>query len=87
MINSALALHRHTTNRCARPGSTWVEGDLQHRAVAANVRKVAGVVVLEGLGGVAKALGAANGRDSVRIEQAGQVGALLRRHLRGTSGG
>ena len=61
----------------ANIGSTWVERNLQHRAVAADVGKVAGVVVLEGLGNVAEALGAADGRDAVRIEEASQIGALL----------
>ena len=83
---AARVLHRQTTKKPASLGSTWVKRDLQHSAVAANVREVAGVVVLERLGDVAEALGGADRRDAVRIEESGQIGALLRRHLHSATG-
>ena len=41
------------SHNTSQEGSTWVKGDLQHRAVAADVREIAGVVVLERLRDVA----------------------------------
>ena len=63
-------------------GGTGVGCDLQHCAVAADVREGARVVVLEGRGDGGQVLRAASRRDAICVEQVRQIAALLRCHLR-----